>query len=151
MVRNRNQTILIVEDNPEDYEASVRAFKKSGISNNLKHCTNGKAALDYLFRQGDYANPDTSPRPGIILLDLNLPKVDGRKVLSELKSNDDLKKIPVIVFTTSTDERDIEHCYSAGANTYIEKPVDIKGFFDAIARLKDYWIEIAVLPENVDK
>ncbi len=151
MVRNRNQTILIVEDNPEDYEASVRAFKKSGISNNLKHCTNGKAALDYLFRQGDYANPDTSPRPGIILLDLNLPKVDGRKVLSELKSCDDLKRIPVVVFTTSTDERDIEYCYGIGANTYIEKPVDITGFFDAIARLKDYWIEIAVLPENIDK
>ncbi len=134
MARNQKQIILIVEDNHEDYEAAVRAFKNAGISNNMKHCTNGKVALDYLFRRGDYADPDTSPRPGIILLDLNLPKIDGRKVLSELKSNDGLKRIPVIVFTTSTDERDIEYCYSIGANSYIEKPVDISGFFYSFTR-----------------
>lgn len=144
----QSQTMLIIEDSPEDFETTVRAFKKAGISNNIVHCEDGDEALDYLFRRGVYTDPEKSPRPGVILLDLNLPGTDGREVLAAIKNNEDLKKIPVIVLTTSSDERDIEQCYADGANSYIHKPVDIQGFFEAIKRLKDYWFEIVILPKN---
>lgn len=148
MKANPSQTILIVEDSPEDYETTIRALKKSGVSNNIVRCEDGDEALDYLYRHSKYADPKTSPRPGIILLDLNLPGTDGREVLAEIKNNNDLKKIPVIVLTTSSDERDIEQCYADGANSYIHKPVDLPGFFVAISRLKDYWFEIVILPKS---
>jgi two-component system response regulator len=143
---NSKQPILIVEDSPEDYEATVRAFKKSGLFNPIIRCQTGDECLDYLFRRGEYEDIGKSPRPGIILLDLNLPGTDGREVLSVIKSNDQLKAIPVIVLTTSNDEKDIESCYSDGANSYIRKPVDLFGFVEAIAKLKDYWFEIVILP-----
>ena len=146
------QTILLVEDSPEDFETTARAFKKAGVSNNFVHCEDGDDALDYLFRRGNYTDPKVSPRPGVILLDLNLPRTDGREVLAEIKANDELKTIPVIVLTTSSDERDIEYCYSCGANSYINKPVNLEGFLEAIKRLADYWFEIVILPkgEHVD-
>ncbi len=115
-----NKTILIVEDSPEDFEASKRA----------------------------YAEPAKSPRPGIILLDLNLPGTDGREVLQEVKADKDLCNIPVIILTTSEDERDIETCYKYGANSYLKKPVDLEGFFRAITMLKEFWFEIAILPRG---
>ena len=96
----------------------------------------------------DYTNPADSPRPGIILLDLNLPGTDGREVLAEIKGDPSLKTIPVIVLTTSTDEIDIERCYQAGANSYVHKPVGLDGFMTALQRLKDYWFEIVVFPKD---
>ncbi|HEV7519056.1 MAG TPA: response regulator, partial [Thermoanaerobaculia bacterium] len=117
-----NQPILLVEDSPEDYEATERAFRKSGLKNPIHRCTDGDEALDYLFRRGAYADPARSPRPGIVLLDLNLPGTDGREVLETVKADDSLKQIPVIVLTTSADERDVQACYLAGANSYIQKP-----------------------------
>ncbi len=143
-----NQTILIVEDSQEDVETTIRAFKKAGVSNNIKHCEDGDEALDYLFRREAYADPETSPRPGVILLDLNLPGTDGRDVLAEIKRDSNLKTIPVIVLTTSSDERDIEQCYSNGCSSYMLKPVNLEGFFDAIARFKDYWFEVVILPKG---
>ncbi|PAY18362.1 two-component system response regulator [Rhodopirellula sp. SM50] len=150
MVDWSNQPILIVEDSPEDFEATVRALKSSGLRNSLYRCSDGDEALDYLHRRGDYASPDSAPRPGIILLDLNLPGTDGREVLEEIKQDSELKKIPVVVLTTSTDERDIEACYEFGANSYIQKPVDLAGFVNAIQRLKDYWFQIVVFPKTDD-
>ena len=143
-----NQPILLVEDSPEDYEATVRAFKRSGLRNPIVRCEDGDDALDYLFRRGAYASPDQAPRPGVILLDLNLPGTDGREVLQEIKRNDQLRHIPVIVLTTSTDERDVDACYQAGANSYIQKPVDMDGFIRAIERLNGYWFEVVVLPKG---
>ncbi len=143
-----SQPILIIEDSPEDFEATVRAFNKSGLGNPVYHCEDGDDALDYLYHRGKFSDPEKSPRPGIILLDLNLPGTDGREVLCEIKNDLDLRKIPVIVLTTSKDQRDIEHCYEAGANSYIHKPVNINGFFESIQRLKDYWFEIVVLPKG---
>src|SRR5207253_2622403 len=97
---------------------------------------------------GEYAEAAKAPRPGVVLLDLNLPGTDGREVLREVKNDPGLKNIPVIVLTTSNDERDVEACYRAGANSYIQKPVNIEGFFKAIQRLTDYWFEVVILPRN---
>jgi len=147
MSLDTGQVILIVEDSPEDYEATERGLRESGLANPIFRCEDGDEALDFLFRRGIYADPKKSPRPGIILLDLNLPGTDGCEVLNEIKNNDELKKIPVVVLTTSSDERDIELCYENGASSYIIKPVSFSGFMDAIRRLKDYWFEIVVLPK----
>ena len=147
-MRTPNQPILLVEDSPEDYETTLRAFKKSGLKNPIFRCEDGDGALDFLFRRGRYADPEEAPRPGVILLDLNLPGTDGREVLSEIKSDEGLKNIPVIVLTTSNDDRDVEACYRAGANSYIQKPVDMDGFLRAIERLNGYWFEVVVLPQG---
>jgi CheY-like chemotaxis protein len=147
-LRTPNQPILLVEDSPEDYEATLRAFKKSGLKNPIFRCEDGDGALDFLHRRGRYADPEGAPRPGVILLDLNLPGTDGREVLSEIKSDEGLKNIPVIVLTTSNDDRDVEACYRAGANSYIQKPVDTDGFLRAIERLNGYWFEVVVLPQG---
>jgi CheY-like chemotaxis protein len=141
-----NQPILLVEDSPEDVEATRRAFRKSGLQNPILLCTDGDQALDFLYRRGRYADPLASPRPGIILLDLNLPGTDGRQVLEEIKADEGLKQIPVIVLTTSNDDRDIAACYRAGANSYVHKPVDAEGFMSAIERLNGYWFEVVILP-----
>lgn len=141
------QTILLVEDSDEDFEVTKRSFARSGLVNPIQRCADGDEALDYLFRRGEYANPDSSPRPGIIMLDLNMPGTDGREVLKTMKSDMLLKKIPVIVLTTSSDSRDIDECYKEGANSYIVKPVDLDGFMQAIQRLRDYWFEVVVFPK----
>ena len=140
-----DQTILIVEDSPEDFVATERALRKSGLRNSIEHCIDGDEALDFLYQRGEYAGVR---RPGIILLDLNLPGTDGREVLGEIKQDPELKKIPVVVLTTSTDERDIEACYASGANSYVQKPVDLNGFVKSIQRLKDYWFQIVVFPRT---
>jgi len=141
-------TILVVEDSPEDWLIMQLAIGRSNLKNEITRVADGEAALDYLYRRGDWADPSKAPRPGIILLDLNLPGTDGHEVLSEIKSDPKLRAIPVVVLTTSTDERDIESCYAHGANSYITKPVDMEGLFTAIARLRDYWFEIVVLPKG---
>jgi two-component system, response regulator len=142
------QPILIVEDSPEDYETTVRAFKKSGLNNPIYRCEDGDDALDFLLHRGKYVDKDKAPRPGIILLDLNLPGTDGRAVLSEIKKDANLRTIPVIVLTTSDDGKDVESCYNGGANSYVKKPVDLDRFIQAIQRLKDYWFEVVVLPKD---
>ena len=143
------QTILIVEDSDDDYMATVRAFKKANIVNPVKRCTNGDQAIDYLLQRGEFTDPDKAPRPNIILLDLNLPGTDGREVLRKIKADPKLQKIPVIVLTTSNAEQDIEQCYAAGANSYVQKPVDLVGFIQSVARLTDYWFNVSILPKNI--
>jgi two-component system response regulator len=138
-----NQPILLVEDSPEDFETTQRAFRRSGLKNPIVRCSDGDEALDFLFRRGDHAG---APRPGVVLLDLNLPGTDGREVLTEMKADPELRQIPVIVLTTSSDERDVSACYKAGASSYIQKPVDLEGFMRAIERLNDYWFEVVILP-----
>ena len=126
MSTRTEQSILLVEDSPEDYEVTVRAFRKANLVNPVFRCQDGEEALDYLYQRGRYADPEQAPRPGLILLDLNLPGTDGREVLAQVKSDAQLRTIPVIVLTTSADERDIEGCYRAGANSYIQKPVSLE-------------------------
>ena len=114
------------------------------LSNSIIRCEDGQEALDYC--QSEWT--DSTPRPGIILLDLNLPGIDGRVVLKELKGNPRVRDIPIVVLTTSDDSKDIASCYDLGANTYIQKPVKLEAFFESIQRLKEYWFEIAILPRG---
>ena len=146
MALSESSQIMVVEDSPEDFEATLRGFRKAGLKNPVVHCQDGDDALDYLFRRGIHAPPAEAPRPAVILLDLNLPGTDGREVLAEVKADESLRSIPVVVLTTSSDERDIQACYQAGANSYVKKPVNLDGFLAAIQRLKDYWLEITLLP-----
>lgn len=142
-----NTLVLIVEDSDEDYETITRAFKKSGMGNPVVRCGDGDEALDYLRHRGKFADGKAAPVPGMILLDLNLPGTDGYEVLEEIKRDQNMKMIPVIVLTSSSDQRDIERCYASGANSYMRKPVSFEGFVEAVQRLKEYWFEIAILPK----
>jgi two-component system, response regulator len=141
-------TILLVEDNVDDYEATARSFKEAHLDNPLHWCKNGKDAMDYLKREGKYASGAAIDIPGLVLLDLNMPGIDGRKVLALIKQDNGLKKIPIVILTTSSDEKDVEKCYELGASTYIQKPVDFEGLVEAISRIKDYWFGIALLPRE---
>jgi len=140
--------ILVVEDSPEDYETTLRAFRRAGLRNRMLRCATGDEALDFLHRRGRYVDPAESPRPAIILLDLNLPGTDGRDVLQEIKQEGELAPIPVVVLTTSADYREVEACYAAGANSYVQKPVDLDAFMDAIRRLSEYWFDVVILPRE---
>ena len=142
------KVLLIVEDSDEDFYTTKRALKKSGLANNIHRCKDGQEALNYLFHKAGYSDHTKYPTPNLILLDLNLPKVSGKQVLESLKAHQELKKIPVVVLTTSNDERDIEECYSNGVNSYMQKPVDIEKFMESIQRLKDFWFEIVLLPKK---
>ena len=138
--------ILLVEDNIQDIEITRRAFDKGRVRNELIVVRDGEEALDYLCRRGRYQDPATSPRPGMILLDLNLPKVGGIEVLQQIKQDGDLRAIPVIVLTVSQREEDIVKSYNLGVNTYIQKPVEFDRFMRVINAIHDYWILIATLP-----
>ena len=142
---SKQGTLLVVEDNDDDFLFTERAFKKSRFANPLVRTRNGEEALDYLYQRGQFAD---APRPAMMLLDLNMPGINGYTVLEKMKSDASLRSIPVVVLTTSDDPRDIEKCYDIGANSYVHKPVDLPGFIEAIARLKDYWFEISLLPES---
>ncbi len=118
------------------------------MANPIQRCEDGEEALDYLHQRNRYSRAESSPRPDLILLDLNLPGTDGRDVLEEIKKDPELRTIPVIVLTTSSDDKDINKCYQAGANSYIQKPVDLQGFFTAIQRLREFWFEVVLLPKK---
>lgn len=140
-------SILLVEDNADDAVMTMWSLRESNVKNEIVHCRTGDEALDYLHQRGPYGEPNLAHRPCIILLDLNLPGTDGREVLLEIKSDPELKLIPVIVLTTSSDAQDIAQCYEYGANSYVVKPVDFEGFINSMERLTGYWLEIAVIPK----
>ncbi|BBM85737.1 response regulator [Candidatus Uabimicrobium amorphum] len=143
------QPILVVEDSDDDYEITFRAFKKNeNLKNPIYRSETGQEALDFVFNRGKYSNPQHAPRPGIILLDLNIPGIHGIKVLKTIKEHEQYKTIPVIVFTTSENEQDIQKCYMQGANTFITKPVELQNFFATIKTLREYWFGAAVIPKK---
>ena len=144
-------TILLVDDNPDDYEATFRGLRKNHLLNPVAWCQSGQEAKDYLYREGKYAVDESVTRPIMILLDLNMPGLDGRELLGIIKQHQTLKSIPVVVLTTSKDPRDIDECYALGASTYIQKPVSFEGLTQAIKTMKDYWFGIAVLPSYEQK
>ncbi|MBU0735230.1 MAG: response regulator [Pseudomonadota bacterium] len=140
--------ILLVEDDEDDIAITERAFKRARVSNPLYIVRDGEEALEFLKHTGRYTDPDKAPRPGIILLDLNMPGLDGREVLERIKKDPKLHYIPVVVLTTSSEEADVLGCYVKGANTYITKPVDFEGFMHAVITIGEYWLSIARIPEG---
>ncbi len=146
MVNNdKNIDILLVEDNPGDVRLTEEAFKEGKFNNNLSVVVDGLDAMSYLRKEGKYSDV---ARPDIILLDLNLPKKDGREVLKEIKSDQELKRIPVIVLTTSSAETDIHHTYGNYVNAYITKPVDLDQFIKVLGTIEEFWLNIVKLPER---
>ena len=137
--------ILLVEDNEGDARLAKEAFKESKILNRVSHVLDGVEAMAFLRKEGKYADV---PRPHLILLDLNLPRKDGREVLSEIKGDECLKRIPVVVLTTSNDERDIFKTYDLHVNCYITKPIDFEQFLQVVRSIKDFWLTIVQLPGN---
>ena len=137
---NRNHIILLVEDNADDVELTQRAFKKSNILNELVVVSDGQEALDYLFGAGDYAGRKPVVMPHVVLLDLNLPKLNGLDVLRRIRADDRTKLLPVVILTTSSEEADILGGYSGGANSYIRKPVDFAQFVGAALQMGLYWL-----------
>jgi CheY-like chemotaxis protein len=141
------RSILLIEDGAEDFEALTRALTKAGIHNPVYGFSHGESALDFLRGRGRFFKPGSASRPGLVLLDLNLPGADGRHVLTEIKSDPRLKEIPVLVITGSRSPADVAFCYRAGANSFLPKPADLSGVVDLIRRLKEYWFDLAILPD----
>lgn len=140
--------ILLVEDNPDDVALTLRAFKKSNIANKVICVEDGEEALDYLFCKGKYKDRNCLDTPSVILLDLNLPKVNGFEVLKTIRENEITKLLPVVILTSSKEEQDIVKGYSLGANSYIRKPVEFEKFIEAVKTLGLYWLIINESPTN---
>ncbi len=139
-------TILMADDDSDDRMLVKEAFQESRLNNDIHFVEDGEQLLDYLFRRGKYANLSGTPYPGLILLDLNMPKKDGREALAEIKAHADLRRIPVVVLTTSRAEEDILRTYDLGANSFITKPVTFENLVHVVQVLGNYWVEIVELP-----
>lgn len=137
--------ILLVEDNPVDAELTMRALRKGGLANQLMWVKGGEAALDYLFRRGEYAQRDTTT-PRLVLLDLKMPGLDGTEVLRVIKGDERTRRIPVVVMTSSQEERDVGQSYDLGANSYVVKPVDFGSVTDIVRQAGYYWLAINRTP-----
>ena len=140
--------ILLADDDEEDRMLASHALAESRVVNDLRSVEDGEELLDYLFHRGRYADPASSPTPGLILLDLNMPRKDGREALREIKAHPELRRIPVVVLTTSKAEEDIYRTYDLGANSFITKPVSFEGLVAVMRDIGRYWIEIVELPPD---
>jgi two-component system, response regulator len=141
-----NRPILLVEDNPDDEELTLRALRKNNVRNDVVVAHDGVEALDFLFGRGEYTGRDLTNQPQVILLDLNLPRVDGLEVLRSLRADERTRLLPVVVLTSSKEEEDIVRSYALGANSYVRKPVDFLAFIDAVKALGMFWLLINELP-----
>lgn len=144
--KTRPVQILLIEDNPGDIRLTQEAFRESTLSIVLNVATDGVEGMNYLRKKGTYADAVT---PDLILLDLNLPKLDGREVLQEVKADEFLRRIPIVILTTSTADQDIQKAYTYHVNSYINKPVDFDKFFEIIQRIEAFWLTTAVLPTMI--
>lgn len=144
---HQTMTILMAEDDPDDRVLTREAMESAHVANDLRFVNDGQYLLDYLRREGDYADPDVdAPTPGIILLDLNMPRMDGREALAEIKADTELRKIPVVVLTTSKADEDIVKTYDLGVNSFITKPVTFTALVEVMQTWSRYWFEIVDLP-----
>jgi CheY-like chemotaxis protein len=137
---------LMADDDPDDRMLTKEAMSESRVLNDLRFVEDGEELMEYLTRQGKYSNPEESPRPSVILLDLNMPKKDGREALKEIKADPNLRRIPIVIMTTSQSEEDILRSYDLGASSYITKPVTFDGLIDLMKALGQYWVEFVELP-----
>ncbi|MDO8476669.1 MAG: response regulator [Candidatus Rokubacteria bacterium] len=144
--QQREVNILLVEDNPDHAELTLKALKDGNLLNEIFWVKDGEEALDFLYRRGRYADPTTAPRPELILLDIRLPKVDGHEVLRRIKTDEALRAIPVVMLTTSEREDEICQSYQAGANSFVSKPVRFADFVEKVRSLKLYWVLTNLLP-----
>lgn len=145
-MENSEVEILLVEDNMNDAELTIRALHKNNIVNNIIHLKDGASALDFIFGKGEFAGRNINNKPKVILLDLKMPKVDGMEVLQRIKEDKQMSKIPVVILTSSKESPDVSRAYALGANSYIVKPVEFEGFSKAITELGYYW---AILNQDV--
>ncbi len=145
------RNILLVEDNPDDVELTIRAFKKNNLLNEIVVAGDGVEALDYLYARGKYSGRDTSNMPAVVLLDLKLPKMNGLEVLKHMRADELTKLIPVVILTSSKEEQDMINGYKLGANSYIRKPVDFTRFIDAIQQLGVYWLLVNEPPPSLKR
>ena len=141
-------TILMADDDADDRQLTREALEDARLINDIRFVENGEELLEYLRRQGRYAPPADTPRPGLILLDLNMPRKDGRTVLKEIKQDADFRRIPVVVLTTSKSDEDVYRSYDLGVNSYIVKPVTFDALVDVLQTLEKYWFEIVELPQQ---
>jgi CheY-like chemotaxis protein len=141
--------ILIVEDSDEDFAATMWALEKASTAIPIIRCKNGELAIDYLERRGEYVGGKATPFPAIILLDLNLPRTNGHQVLKHIKTSDHLKRLPVIVLTSSKSRADIESCYQNGSNSYVAKPIGIAKLRELLDGLVEYWFRLSLLPDLI--
>jgi len=150
-MKNQNESVIILlaDDDPDDRMLTSRALKKNRLANEIRTVNDGEELMDYLLHRGAYADEAFAPRPGLILLDLNMPRKDGREALLEIKSEESLRRIPVIVLTTSEAEQDILRSYDLGVNAFVTKPVTFEGLAEAIRALGEFWFEIVKLPNLV--
>jgi two-component system response regulator len=139
-LKNKEIEILLVEDNPNDVELTLRAFKINNVSNKIQVAKDGAEALDFIFATGEFEGRDINEKPKVILLDLKLPKVDGIEVLRRIRGNEKTKYIPVVVLTSSQEERDMVESYKLGVNSYLVKPVDFDAFIKTVSQLGFYWL-----------
>lgn len=149
MVKKRRPiTVLMADDDPEDRMLVEDAFQEARVANDLRFVEDGEELLDYLYRRGAYSEPGRAPRPGLILLDLNMPRKDGREALQEIRADLKLRSIPIVVLTTSKAEEDILRTYDLGVNSFITKPVTFEGLVALVKMLSRYWFEIVELPPS---
>ena len=139
--------ILLVEDSETDAELTLEALKQGKLQNTVNHVKDGEEAMQYLRREGEFKD---AMRPDLILLDLNMPRVDGREVLRQMRDDEALKVIPVVVLTTSSHDKDILESYGLSANSYIVKPVDLTSFFDIVKEVNNFWVRVVALPPKID-
>jgi CheY-like chemotaxis protein len=140
-------TVLLADDDEDDRLMTADALREARISNQLQFVTDGEELIDYLYHRGKYAAPAHAPRPDLLLLDLNMPRMDGREALREMKENPAFRSIPVLVLTTSKTEEDVERIYDLGANSFITKPVTFEGLVQAMKVIGEYWFQIVRLPK----
>lgn len=143
---NEAATILVADDDEDDQVFAADALREAGVLNPLRFVCNGEELMNYLRHRGEFASPAYAPRPGLLLLDLNMPRKDGREALREIKTDPQLRSIPVVVLTTSDTREDVDLIYALGGNSFISKPVTFEGLVKALRTLGEYWLRVAKLP-----
>ncbi|OAI52086.1 two-component system response regulator [Betaproteobacteria bacterium SCGC AG-212-J23] len=140
MTQTDNVEILLAEDNPADAEMTLRALRRNNLANRVHWVKDGEQALEFMFRTGQYAGRDLADTPKLVMLDIKMPKVDGIEVLRQLKASDETRRVPVVVMTSSNEERDVVESYRLGVNSYIVKPVQFESFLETVAKIGLYWV-----------